>query len=101
MHLKSQVLSVLNPRSFPEKASGRVHRRLASTRHAHSHLSRRQIFHHSYYYYYYFLCPEVLHSPRDLDIAIDFSLMSGWSGLVVCGGESAFKSDQIEALDAN
>ena len=39
--------------------------------------------------------------PRDLDIAIDFSLMSGLSGLVVFGGESAFKSDQIEALDAN
>jgi len=27
--------------------------------------------------------------------------MSGWSGLVVCGGKSAFKCDQIEALDAN
>src|SRR6218665_3673728 len=48
MHLKSQVLSVLNPRSFPEKASGRVYSRLASTRHAHSHLSRRQIFHPSW-----------------------------------------------------
>src|SRR6218665_1190204 len=54
-----------------------------------------------YYYYYYYYFFFAFHSPRDLDIAIDVSLMSGWSGLVVCGGKSAFKCDQIEALDAN
>ena len=48
-----------------------------------------------------FFCPEVLHSPRDSDIAVDVSLMSGWSGLVVCGGKGAFKCDKIEALDGN
>src|SRR6218665_2653026 len=58
---------------------------------------------YSYCYYYYYLfifCPEVLHSPRDLDIINLVGVLSGWSGLVVHRrGEGTGEGHKIVSLD--
>src|SRR6218665_3805486 len=52
------------------------------------------------YYYYFFFCPEVLRSPRDLDITNLFGVLSGWSGLVVHRrGEGTGEGHKIVSLD--
>src|SRR6218665_1786365 len=99
MHLKSQVLSGLNPQPFPRES---VWPRAAPPRiHPARPLPPVEATDIPLLLLIIIIILFFFHSPRDLDIAIDFSLMSGWSGLVVCGGESVFKSDQIEALDEN
>jgi len=47
-----------------------------------------------------FLCPEVLRSPRDLDIINLVGVLSGWSGLVVHRrGEGTGEGHKIVSLD--
>ena len=51
-------------------------------------------------YYYYFFCPEVLCSPRDLDIINLVGVLSGRSGLVVHRrGEGTGEGHKIVSLD--
>ena len=51
-------------------------------------------------FYLFFFCPEVLRSPRDLDITNLFGMLSGWSGLVVYRrGEGTGEGHKIVSLD--